>query len=303
MLGKRLISSAVIISLLLLLVVFDFRLGRELSLGHSGLLLGPLLLVLVGLGCRELLDLFGNFKHQPSARVVIPASLVATALACVPIFWRDYPVDCHIGKTGWVLFGLAGAVGIIFVSEMFRYRNPGETIERISLGVVCVGYLVLLASFLVLLRLFHSNAWGMAALLTMVIVAKVSDTGAYTAGKLFGRHKFWPTLSPGKTWEGIVGGLLFGCVISVVLFNTLVPWLTGSEDRTPVVSAIAYGLIVTVAGMVGDLSESLLKRDAGIKDSSRWLPGLGGMLDIVDSLLVAAPAAYACWVVGLIGPG
>ena len=106
-----------------------------------------------------------------------------------------------------------------------------------------------------------------------------------------------PLLSPGKTWEGAAGGTLTACVTSWACFHWLAPWLVGSRYvEPPVYASLLYGLILAAAGMHGDLAESLLKRDMNRKDSSTWLPGLGGVLDIIDSVLVAAPCAYLCWV-------
>ena len=302
MLTKRLISSAIIVSLLLVLVAVDLKLGNDEWLSRPALILAPLLLLVVGLAAKELLDLFAGFPHRPPMLVVIPATLLALGFACVPMASADYPDDCPIGKSGWTLFGLAAAIGMIFVQEMFRYREPGQSITRIALSVLVVIYLGLLASFLLALRFFHSNEWGMAALLSMIVVTKVSDAGAYAAGNLFGRHRLSPRLSPNKTVEGAVGAFVFGCLVSVLMFSFLFPWLVGEPNTTPLWAMLVYGVIVVIAGMLGDLAESLLKRDARQKDSSHWLPGLGGALDVLDSVLVAAPAAFACWVGGLVGP-
>jgi phosphatidate cytidylyltransferase len=131
----------------------------------------------------------------------------------------------------------------------------------------------------------------------------MADTGAYFFGRAFGRHKMTPLLSPGKTWEGAAGGILTACAASWACFHWFGPWLVQSQYvEPPVIASLLYGLILAAAGMHGDLAESLLKRDMQRKDSSTWLPGLGGVLDIVDSVLVAAPCAYLCWVLGLVGP-
>jgi phosphatidate cytidylyltransferase len=152
-------------------------------------------------------------------------------------------------------------------------------------------------SFVVQLRM----EWGIGALASLVIVVKMGDTGAYMLGRLFGRHKMAPRISPAKTIEGAIGALVFSCVGSWATFTWLVPLLepAGSPTR-PWWIWILFGLLVGTAGMVGDLAESLLKRDAGCKDSSTWLPGLGGVLDMLDSILLAAPVAWLCWASGLV---
>ena len=136
----------------------------------------------------------------------------------------------------------------------------------------------------------------------------MGDTGAYTVGRLCGgrffRRKLAPKLSPGKTIEGAIGGLAFACIGAAVAFEWLVPQMIGDSTGggTSVGRWLFFGLVVAAAGMVGDLAESLLKREAGRKDSSDWLPGFGGVLDLLDSILFAAPIAYLCWASGLVGP-
>jgi phosphatidate cytidylyltransferase len=128
----------------------------------------------------------------------------------------------------------------------------------------------------------------------------MGDTGAYTLGRLMGRHKMAPRLSPGKTWEGAAGAALFAVFGSWAVFNLIGRML--NSHRAPLESWrwIVFGLVVGIAGLLGDLAESLLKRDAGRKDSSPWMPGFGGMLDLLDSILFAAPVAYLCWATGLV---
>jgi phosphatidate cytidylyltransferase len=143
----------------------------------------------------------------------------------------------------------------------------------------------------------------MAALVSLIFVAKMSDTGAYTFGRLLGRHKMAPVLSPKKTIEGGLGGILTACACSYLFFAVIAPWIVGPDAAAPSLwGCLVYGVVVSVAGVVGDLAESLLKRDMERKDSSRWMPGLGGVLDVLDSLLIASPAAYLCWIAGIVGP-
>jgi phosphatidate cytidylyltransferase len=134
----------------------------------------------------------------------------------------------------------------------------------------------------------------------VIAIVKMGDIGAYTVGRLLGRHKLAPTLSPGKTIEGAAGAIAFGCFASWLVFRFLLPAVTEQEASNSL-NWIPYGIVVSIAGMIGDLAESLLKRDLGRKDSSAWLPGFGGVLDILDSLLLSAPVGYTCWLLGLVG--
>jgi phosphatidate cytidylyltransferase len=195
---------------------------------------------------------------------------------------------------------------------MARYRAPGKSIVNAALAFFAVGYVGGLFSFLLQLRVVGPagasstvGEFGIVPLASLLLVVKFSDTGAYTVGRLFGRHKMTPTLSPGKTWEGAIGGLAAGCLGAWISQYVLLPQSVDLSSMSPAAPAwgwLAYGLMVGVAGMLGDLAESLLKRDMGRKDSSTWMPGFGGVLDILDSALFAAPVAYLCWIYQLVGP-
>ena len=139
--------------------------------------------------------------------------------------------------------------------------------------------------------------WGLKPLLSLVLVVKMSDTGQYFVGTLFGKRKLAPVLSPGKTWEGTIGGIGVSAVITASILSQYLVSMVGAAGWSQI---FFYCILISLAGLAGDLAASLLKRDAGVKDSSNWLPGLGGVLDMLDSLLLAAPVAYACWVSGLI---
>ena len=124
--------------------------------------------------------------------------------------------------------------------------------------------------------------------------AKGSDIGAYTMGRIAGRNKLWPRLSPNKTIEGAIGGLAFGVLASLIVssvarFALRAPCLGWLES-------IAFGLVVAPAAQLGDLMESMIKRDCAVKDASSAVPGFGGVLDVLDSLLFAAPVAYGFWI-------
>ncbi len=155
------------------------------------------------------------------------------------------------------------------------------------------GYLGLLPAYLVQLRwLTDANPSpaagrmdpGAVALALAVFVPKCGDIGAYFTGRLIGRHPMAPVLSPKKTWEGAAGGLAASLVAAFAinpLHPLLGPWRLAG-----------FGLSVGAAGMLGDLAESLVKRDVGRKDASQVVPGFGGVLDVIDSVVFAAPVAY-----------
>jgi phosphatidate cytidylyltransferase len=195
------------------------------------------------------------------------------------------------------LWVLAVAVLLVFLDQMRRYRKPGGIAANVSAAVFIMVYVGVMLSFAVRLRL----DWGLGALAAWLIAVKAGDIGAYTAGRFIGRHKIAPLLSPNKTIEGAAGALVFACLGS---WATLT-WLAPAISPGPLAGGLdwgwlPFGLLMGGGGILGDLAESLLKRDAGSKDSSRWLPGFGGVLDIVDSLLLTAPLAWACCWAGLV---
>lgn len=174
-------------------------------------------------------------------------------------------------------------------------RDNDRTFESISSTLFGILYIWFLASFLVKLR--HLGADGMLAgrdwnetgtglLLSCVAVSKLADVGGYLFGRKFGRHKMIPRISPNKSWEGLVAGLALSVGAAYVL------WGWGLLPLGAAWTVAVYGLFVGGMGTLGDLAESLLKRGSGWKDTDDLVPGFGGVLDVVDSLLISAPVAY-----------
>ena len=193
----------------------------------------------------------------------------------------------------WPLAALTICTLALFVNEMRLFQKPGRAIANMAASVFALIYVGLLFSFLVQLRL----AWGIGALVSLIIVVKMGDTGAYLVGRLIGRHKMTPVLSPGKTIEGAVGAIFFACLGAWLCWPFLLPSMNiAGYASVPYWTWIPFGIFVGIAGIFGDLAESLIKRDVGRKDSSTWLPGFGGVLDILDSLLFAAPVGWLFWI-------
>ena len=124
-----------------------------------------------------------------------------------------------------------------------------------------------------------------------ILVPKCNDIAAFFTGTFLGRTKMTPLLSPKKTWEGFAGGMIGGTLVSVAV-SLVASAFDVTVFRGGVLEAVAFGLVVGVAGVLGDLAESLIKRDCQTKDASRDIPGFGGLLDVIDSVLFAAPVAY-----------
>ena len=264
--------------------------------GQPGTYLLPLALLVAVAASQEVLGLLaaGALPAMPKLVYLGNATIVlASGLAMAP---DRLPAWLAADESLiWPVAALTLVVAVSFLVEMIRYQQPGGIVTRLAFTWFAFIYVGLLVSFLVQLRLHGASATGMAALLSMIAVVKLGDIGAYTVGRLYGRRKLAPLLSPGKTIEGAAGGLAFSIGGAFLSLHALWPALSAEATPPAWWATLVYGVVVGAAGMVGDLAESLIKRDLGQKDSSRWMPGFGGVLDLVDSLLVAAPVALVWW--------
>jgi phosphatidate cytidylyltransferase len=202
----------------------------------------------------------------------------------------NWPAHVWGGDPWLAVAGTFAAVVLAaFLIEMAVFVEPGGAVVRAALVVWSAAYLGVLPGFLAQLR-WLDEPKGVAAVVLAVFVPKCCDIGAYFTGRLLGRHRMAPVLSPKKTWEGMAGGLVLSAGVAVAINRLLPPPVLGGD-----LPAAGFGLAVGIAGALGDLAESLLKRDCGRKDASQVVPGFGGVLDVVDSILFAAPVAYA-WI-------
>ncbi len=257
-------------------------------------------IVLALLGGHELLGLI------PASRRPYTLLCYAGLLAIIAANWvrplnHEWPQLVPFAVPWHLILGIVAGVFIAaFLIEMAVFREPGESATRVAFAGFVVIYLGVLASFLIQLRWLPESAGdpnrSRHALMLAIFVPKCCDIGAYCAGRLFGRHKMTPLLSPKKTWEGAVGGLLLG--IATAIFGA---WL-GPQPDLWVLKAIAFGITVGIAGILGDLAESLIKREGQRKDASQAVPGFGGVLDVIDSVLFAAPVAYLWLTTARISP-
>jgi phosphatidate cytidylyltransferase len=192
----------------------------------------------------------------------------------------------------WISSAFAIVVLVAFLVEMAAFREPGVSVPRIALAVWSVAYLGVLPGFFAQLRWRTPAASGQGidpgtlVLALAIFVPKCGDIGAYFTGRFLGRHRMTPVLSPKKTWEGAAGGLTASVLVAIGI-NQLGPVIPYG-----LAGAIGFGLSVGIAGMLGDLAESLIKRDCRTKDASQVVPGFGGVLDVVDAVVFAAPVAY-----------
>ncbi len=291
MLRWRLILGAALIAGLAALGWADAHADRP------GSYLGPLALLAAALAAGEMLRMFRVRGAGPAAWTAYLGALLPVALSCLAVVGHERP------EPGLLAVGVVVAMLLAFVGEMRRYESPGASIVNVAQAALAILYVGGLLGMLVQLRLVGAFKQGQAAtlvpLLSMIAIVKFSDIGQYATGRLFGRHKLAPRISPGKTWEGAVGGISLATIVGAVGLVLVLRGRSGLSAPSLLMAGL-YAASLGVVGLVGDLAESLLKRDAGVKDSSDWMPGFGGVLDLLDSLLFAAPVAYLWWASGLI---
>jgi phosphatidate cytidylyltransferase len=171
--------------------------------------------------------------------------------------------------------------------RQFVARNNTTGIVTIGTTLFGLMYVPWLLNFIQKINFFH-DVDGHYYLLYFVVITKFSDTGAYAVGSLIGRHKMIPRISPGKTWEGFFGAIAVSTAASLLFVHF-------ARDKMPAMNwqhAVILGVVLSITAVIGDLIESLFKREAGVKDSGAFFPGIGGILDLLDSLLFNAPIMY-----------
>ncbi|MGI5832969.1 MAG: phosphatidate cytidylyltransferase [Thermoguttaceae bacterium] len=286
---------------LVALLVYLFWLDHILPV--PGLVLMPLFLIAIFFLCREVLDLLnaGNiFPRRSTVYIGTYWILICSWLAG----YQTLP-QIKTNEGGWevaattcllTLLVMAGGILIAFVGEMARFKKPGGNTINLSGAIFIIAYIGMMSSFMIMLRC----AYGIGAIFSMVVTTKFCDTGAFTIGKLFGKHKLSSIISPHKTIEGGIGGLLAAIGGAWLTIGFLIPLALHTKPTTPWWGIVLYGICVGIAGGIGDLAESLIKRDVQKKDSGEGVPGFGGILDLFDSLLLAAPVAFSLWAFELV---
>ena len=243
--------------------------------------LAIVLSALAGLGAWK----FFRMARETGALPLEPAGIVLAALL---------PIAVHAQRLGVYTLSLTAIVAmtlVLFASTIWLRGPSGKPLSSVSITVFGVLYAGLF-SYIYAMR-YHDYAVGAAAgtvlVFLPVLITWATDVGAYTFGRTFGKKKLIPSVSPGKTVEGAVGGLGLAIVICLVYVRfILMPY---AQLGLTIQGAVLFAIVISVAAQTGDLAESLLKREAGVKDSSRILPGHGGILDRFDSLLFVMPIA------------
>lgn len=292
MLGWRLLISAILIPLLLGLFRIDHLMGQ------SAIILAVFAVVLSIRSAWELGDLFAA-RSFPSRRRTQMLGSCATALAAwIPAWFWKVPLDevAPFASLGPMALVFALSLLVLFIREAADFEAPGHSFESLGVSLLIMAYSGFLLGITAQLRWVAGSKAGYLVLGSLIIAAKSCDIGAYTFGRLFGKTKMTPVLSPGKTWAGAVGGITTSILASWAWLTFAPPIFNKTWTACPAWASCLFGAVVGLTGMIGDLMESLLKRDAGKKDSAALFPGFGGLLDLLDSILYAGPVAYALWV-------
>jgi phosphatidate cytidylyltransferase len=260
----------------------------------GGWVLGGLLAALAALGALELFRMSEQKGVQPLGGLGAGAAavFVLLATAAVGVAWP--------GATLWLL--LVALTLVCITAAIWSRGVEGNPLLSVAVTVFGAVYTGGLLSHGVLLRHLEGveSAWhGTALVFAPVLLTWASDTSAYFAGRQWGRRKLIPRVSPGKTVEGSIGALI-GTVVVALLYSEVLRQF--GSYQLGLGAALVFGLLVSITAQIGDLAESLLKRDTGVKDSGAFFPGHGGVLDRVDSLLFTLPLAYLFFRF-MIGPG
>jgi len=297
MLGTRIIAGFLMVGIIVAILALDQWLAPWFPFWFI------LAMVASGLAAHELVGLLGGAGMASSSNTVV------ATVAVVGSNWLPHIAGHLLNEEkynligvlpneplaafAWTFMAFIGLIMGCFLYQGYQFERPGSTVATIAGTIFIVAYIGLLGSFMVQMRWLDGRGSGLLPLIYLISCVKGADTGAYLVGRSFGRHKLCPWISPNKTVEGAIGGLLFSVAASLLIsryaqFNLELPGL----DPWP---ALLYGLLIGVVGQLGDLVESVIKRDCERKDASTVVPGFGGVLDVLDSLIFAGPVAYLFW--------
>lgn len=277
----------VLIALLIGAIWLDVVLERQT--GYAGLIILPILAVAVLGAVQEIAPILRSLRTQASRRVLSTCALLGLVSCALP------PASFS-AQTSVAIVATAAGVAM-FISLLFytRHKSTQGVVLATGVALICFVYLGLMSGFLFLIR----RDFGAWELLAVLLVTKSYDIGAFFTGSAIGKHKLIPWLSPGKTWEGLFGGMVLSTLVAIGVL-LLGRSIAGDNQaihpllNTPIWQAAAIGAGLGLVGQAGDLIASVFKRDAGVKDYSKLLPGFGGIMDVLDSPLLVAPVAF--WV-------
>jgi len=244
----------------------------------------PTVVILTALLLTGFLEI-AKLAKASGVQILTVVGIVAVPLVAMRDYWlsilRSLIEDYPFWAIASPMMLLAIVLLALFVEQMSRFRTE-DAIRRIGASLLAIIYLGVGGAFILKIR----GDVGVPMLVLFIVSVKFTDIGAYFTGSAIGRHKMIPWLSPGKSWEGLLGGLAISVIASIAVHNSL------NIQFLETWQVAVFAVVVGLAGQFSDLCESLLKRSAKQKDSGGVLPEFGGVLDVIDSLLLAAPVAY-----------
>jgi phosphatidate cytidylyltransferase len=278
MLKYRLVFGTLMTVFFAAIVIFDGWLDGSLtaSAADDKPVQGTILCILIALLVIPAQLELSKLAAAKNLKIFSPISIIASILFATSWYWLQF---LQIESRICLYFIPAFVLMALLLYQYIRY-GTSAVLANCGASYFSIIYLGLLGAFVLAVRI----DFGPWALLMFVFVVKSADIGAYSFGSLFGKHKFSPEISPGKSWEGMAGAVATATIVAILFAiscDIMVWWL-----------AVIFGSCFAFIGQMGDLAESMIKRDAKQKDSASMVPGFGGILDILDSLLLAAPFAY-----------
>ncbi len=280
MLKKRLIFGTLMTAFFIAVNILDGWLDGSISTAvPDAKLQGSLLCILIALLMVPAQIELSKLVQKTNAKVFTPVTIIGSILLATGWYWCQLAQEPLGFCIYYFIFAPAFLLLAIFLYHGLFFGTAG-VIANCGANLLCVFYLGFLSSFVLGLRI----EFGLWPLLMFIFTVKFADIGAFAVGSVFGKHKFSPKISPGKTWEGMAGAVVFAVIVSSIFaaICDIMGWQL----------AVVFGTGLAFIGQLGDLVESMIKRDAEQKDSSNNVPGFGGVLDVIDSPLVAASFAY-----------
>src|SRR5215213_6280185 len=276
--NSRLLTAIIALPILILSVILPYLLPQFPPANWLFLIIAALAL---GAGLFEFFTLTKKLELKADAGI----AYLGAAAVFVAFFF-----DAPSKAPDLLILTLALFLIVVLVTQTFRFQlDFSKMLTGVGVTILGVLYVAFLGGFLISMRVGF-NETLVPHLSTKLIgffflIVMGADTGAYYVGKNLGKHKLVPKISPGKTWEGVVGGLILSSVFAAIASATFFPEL-------PFKFSIPVAIVMSLVGLFGDLAESAMKRGAGTKDAASILPGHGGLLDRLDSLLFNAPILY-----------
>ncbi len=284
MLKHRLVFGILMSVLLIAVVIFDGWMDGSITAlaDDDKPIQGTVFCLLIALLAIPAQFELSKLAAAKNLKIFLPVSIISSILFATNGYLLQFidirPEIYLIFLSTFVLFAL--------LLYQYLFHSISGVLANCGVSYFSILYLGLLSSFCISMRL----EFGTWPLLMFIFVVKSADIGAYTVGSICGKHKFSPKISPGKTWEGMGGAVAFAIIVAIgfaVICDIMSWWF-----------AIIFGLCLAFIGQIGDLVESMIKRDAEQKDSANKVPGFGGILDIIDSPLVAAPFGCLLFMLG-----